>query len=709
MNYLEWNDAIGARFFNPERSDARVILYVTTEIINEIGAPYASDRTDFIAAVKTGPPWITRHKQSICQQALQAFDKWRDRSQYSTLIHLKTQTLREFQAFDKWLNRNPRYPPYIAYLALFVLANTIEVPGFSRYSYYPGLRDLLGERPETGAYPSFDKMYALWFDLEGWSNGDMNGLYGVFRADILGKREYVGLPRAQTILTDDERAKLPILLAEGSFDPSSPPTDRELADIFSKETHGYLLPRTKSLLETSGGSEQTIRKVLMDAIIEELLHWDGSLPPQPELGEGNRRSLGNLRLVMILDLTSRTARFYLRCSSICEYPEEGLQLTGDRTPEPLYCLEDWQGWSTPLYLGENMSKIFDASTLDWSNGLSLEDEEQAWKVALPKRSLRVMTNATPLGFEGYVEESQIPTRKSFFLLAHDIHSQMLHRWGVQCCDGFVQKDLNSGLPDRWSLYFVNRVHSGAVTRETYPLVPFPVAIRIQLRGGLKVKGNQYFVFALPYVEVTGSTDKTAIYCNDHLLSVDEDTGLYVLPDTLDVNKLVIEAKQDGECIRRRSLYVVEDYGLPKGVPGIRLNMFGSDGEDSTSEACVGPIISGFTPPDFHPEILLPPSASHLVYLIGRNPGEIVKYPDKTIPDGWKPVWAVWKKKRRKGTVYCGMDLENDVPGTAQCTDRRRLRLWKEVLWFRRKQIPVPSQKRIRSLWIEFRKVAHRVR
>ena len=124
MNYLEWNDAIGARFFNPARSDLRVFLYVTTEIINEVGAPYESDLTDFITAVKTGPPWITRHGQSVCQQALQACEEWR--------------------------GRNLNHPPYLAYMALFVLADTIKVEDFTRYSYYPGLRQVLGEEPSSG-------------------------------------------------------------------------------------------------------------------------------------------------------------------------------------------------------------------------------------------------------------------------------------------------------------------------------------------------------------------------------------------------------------------------------------------------------------------------------------------------------------------------------------------------------------------------------
>jgi len=104
MDYLAWNDAIGARFFNSDRSGARVFLYVTTDVVTEIGAPYDADLNDFIAAVKTGSPWNARHGRGICQQALQALEDWRA--------------------------RDLEYPPYLSYLALFAMADTVEVEGF---------------------------------------------------------------------------------------------------------------------------------------------------------------------------------------------------------------------------------------------------------------------------------------------------------------------------------------------------------------------------------------------------------------------------------------------------------------------------------------------------------------------------------------------------------------------------------------------------
>ena len=477
MDYLAWNDAIGVRFFNPDRSGTRVFLYVTTDVVTEIGAPHDADLSDFIAAVKTAPPWITRHGRGICQQALQTLEGWR--------------------------NRNLDYPPYFCYLALFVLADTVEVEGFNRFSYYPGLRQLLGEEPAAGNYPSFDKMSALWFDLEEWSNVDMSGNYGIFQADILGKREYVGLPKAQTILTDDERHKLPLLFAENGFDSFSPPSDSELSHLLSHETHHHLLPHTKQLLENRGDVESAVREVLLDEILEELHSWDGTVSPQAEFGGQAKSSRGNLRLAMVLDRTAQTARFFLRCRSNREYPDEGLRLIGEEIQEPLYCHEDWQGWSTILSDSETQVGIFDPSHLDWRDGLSLVDHEHTWETTISKRPIRIMANATPFCFDGFVEDSQIPQGKPFYLLAHNDHADMLQAWGNECCGGFSEVDLISGLPAGWRLYSVDRANSDAHIRDDFPFLAFPTVMRIQLRGGLKVKGNQYFTFALPDIEKIG--------------------------------------------------------------------------------------------------------------------------------------------------------------------------------------------------------------
>ncbi|HOI17996.1 MAG TPA: hypothetical protein PK036_16785, partial [Geobacteraceae bacterium] len=599
------------------------------------------------------------------------------------------------------------YPPYLAYLALFVLADTVEVEGFARFSYYPGLRKVLGEVPEAGGYPSFDRMYALWFDLEQWSNEDKGGALGIFRADILGKREYVGLPKAQTILTDDERHKLPLLFAENGFDPSSPPSDRELSHLLVHEPHRYLMRRTKELLGQCAEGESAMREVLLDAILEELQNWDGTVPAHAEAGSESESAAGNLRLAMMLDLTARTACFGLRCRSNREYPEEGLQLSGGAIREPLVCREDWQGWS--LQLSDGQGGLFDASRLDWREGLTLADREHEWKTTLSKRGVRVMVSAAQFGFDGFVEQNQLPHAKAFYLLSRDEHAETLQNWGRDCCEGFAEISVSSGLPGKWRLFSVELANSDAGLREAFPHLAFPTVLRIQFVGGLRVKGNQYFTFALPRIEVTGAVEGTSVFCNDTQLTRDAESGLYSIPDALCARRLVVEVRRNGERIRSRSIYSVETVAWREAGVTEGLDRFGRCAADGDVEKSIGPMIEGFSPPPFDPTSFLPPGEGRRVYFIGRNPGEIAVCPDEPTPVDWRPVWSVAMKKGGFGTaIYCGSNPANEVPSKSAVKDHKRRKLWKEVLWYMRKRITAPSHPALGALWRQYKGVAQNV-
>src|SRR5215211_7041218 len=131
MDFQHWNDSIASHFFRPEMAGRRVFLFITEDVLLEISKD-SNGVNDFIEAVKAGPPNITR--QGLCQRALQIMQDWR--------------------------SKHFSFPPYIAYLALFVLSAGKE-GDFAPHAYYPRLRSLLGEEPIAGQYASFDRMVSL--------------------------------------------------------------------------------------------------------------------------------------------------------------------------------------------------------------------------------------------------------------------------------------------------------------------------------------------------------------------------------------------------------------------------------------------------------------------------------------------------------------------------------------------------------------------
>ena len=108
MTYLEWNDQLAEHFFPPAKAGRKVHLFATQELIDKLGQASGESFSNFVEAVKTGPPWA--HRSGLCQRALEALTDWRSRSL-------------------KW-------PPYIAYLVLFVIAGGIE-ENFPAHSVLP--------------------------------------------------------------------------------------------------------------------------------------------------------------------------------------------------------------------------------------------------------------------------------------------------------------------------------------------------------------------------------------------------------------------------------------------------------------------------------------------------------------------------------------------------------------------------------------------
>jgi hypothetical protein len=73
-----------------------------------------------------------------------------------------------------------------------------------------------------------------------------------------------------------------------------------------------------------------------------------------------------------------------------------------------------------------------------------------------------------------------------------------------------------------------------------------------------------------------------------------------------------------------------------------------------------------------------------------------------------PVWAISKGRRRSQVMFCNSSLAESEPTISKCKDRKKLREWKEILWYDRKKITPPAQANLRALWKKFQKEAERV-
>jgi hypothetical protein len=683
--YLNWNDVVAAHFFNHEMAGRQVYLYVTEELIARLGRRLGEDVQGFIAAVKTGPPWTTR--EGLCQRALQALHNWR-------------------------LKGLP-YPPYIGYLALFVLAAGTE-GNFAPHAYYPRLNYLLGY-PERGMLPSYNHMLELWDDLERWSTSDKKGEVGIFKARIVGNWIHVGLPIAQTVLTEQERRSLPLIFAEGGLDPTTTASPRELGRILKVYGAGVLGPRTLRLLETLHDEE--LYEVLLDTVAEELAEWDGQVEAALLATVTRTRTFAVMRLCLSnVDLVAGRLQSTLRFRLNRDFPEGRVMLTAPGLAQAFWCEEYLGGWSSPLRRSGG-DLLVDAAQFNWAEGLVLVDERLGWRFRLLGRTARVFVDGIEDGLPGLVEVYTLPRARQFYLLYQRTAWPQLSGWSQEECRGFAEQRITEGLPAGWAFASVGEATGDTCVRDHFPSLSLPQNARLRLTGGIRSSaGNNFFSFALPDLYLEGGNGEEQVLCDGQVLLPTAGMQSYSLPPQLPIeSKITIEVHHGSQVIRQ-SLYLTGDFIWRWSSPLKEFDRWGAALEYAGSELprVAGAVVVGeasdlsrFRRPVFLARGL-DTSRRGRVFFVGRRPGQIACWPADPIPHDWDPIWAI-PFTRRGCAIYCGDDPVDSTPEADPIAQGRRVDLWKEVLWHDRKRIRAPDRPVLLKLWKQYVEAARNVR
>jgi hypothetical protein len=668
--YLAWNDAIASRFFNPDRAGEPVFLFVTDEILAEVGQQLGESPDEFIAAILAGPPGTTR--SGHCQRALQVGENWRDHGY--------------------------EYPPYIAYLALFVLAAGHE-GHFDPRDYYPRLWDLLGE-PRSGTPPSFDRMWELWQDLEQWSMHDRHEELGAFEARIVGGKDLIGFPLAQAVLTEAESRALPRIFADAGLEPGTVPARRELRRALVVQGRYTLRRQTVAALERDGDS---FADAILDVVADSFLEWDGQIPePAGASGRTISQVTAGLRLCLDVDRVARRATITLRCHSRREVPAGGLVLQGGQAGD-LVCHSYLPQWSAPLSLAnDGLAAPFTPKLTVWASGLSLNDPHLGWTLRLRPARVRAFVEGGAEQLPGLIEILEIPRLRAFYLAFAESAQPVMGPWLDSECEGWQEISLAAGLPPGWTFGMVRTAANDRGPREADDALGFPERRALQLVGGIRAgAGNTFFSFAPPRVLLAGAVAGDTVYCDCRQLGrSDSSEQVYSLPSDLPVDtRISLDVRQGDEVLKRRSLYLVSGAGWHLDAPLVLRDDYGAISD-------VGEIAGAQAPEPratLKPDPLRTPGLDDRaprVYFVGQLSGQICVWPSEPLPS-WDPVWAVTLGRRRGKAHYCGMSFAAEAPRQCDSEDRDRLRLWHDILWHRRERIDEPREPTLRSLWRQY--------
>lgn len=675
--YQQWNDSLAGRFFNPERAGQNVYLYVTHDLIRELerSMPGAGPFLDAVVGR------ATRYSDDgICQRALRAFRYWR----YG----------------------GDRFPPYIAYLSLFVLASDTD-GDFAPHAYYPRLWELLGEQ-RTGSVPSFNLMWQLWDDLEDWTVRDKQGELGIFQSRSVGGYTHVGYPVSQSILAEQDRRALPQVFYDAGLDPAAIHVADELAMALRSATARRLM-RARAVRVASDPGD-VLHEAMIRAVSEELAAWDGRVT-QPEARTGQASELIGLRLCISIDSVMGIVRASLRCKLNREFPEAGFAIAGGIRAD-----EDVNGWSLPLCNDETGERIA-ISILDWRNGVTMKAGSQGCQLRLPGRDVRIFVSGLRECISDLIETNVLPRGESFYIAYPRYVWPRLERWATTQCRGFREIDVVRGLPSSWRLARVDEAIDDEAVRSVFSTLSFPSEVRLRLVGGIRSgSGNNFFHFAPPVIELLGGPQDTEVFCNGALLPPNSDANYLDLPTDIETgSRVILEARSGGEVMQRLSLFLTGDFSLPTGDPSLLLGPAGIPAKaDDEGLLVAGAYVRGDSS-------VLTRSAAGIFYdlehemgrvrsyLVGQNPGEIVAWPAEPFPEEWIPTWIIRRKTRRRWeSLFVGDTLGSTTLQPSSQPTARKVRDWKQILWYRRRRTASPRLPAERELWLRLQEAARNV-
>lgn len=677
MSYLEWNNRLAKYFFKEEMAGREVLLYVDKKLINTIGEGLG-DVNDFLRFVIIGPPWSTR--DSICQKALQAYENWR--------------------------KRNIDYPPYIAFLALFVLAEDTEGE-FHPHAYYPRLRMLLGE-PGTGAPPAFYEMWELWMDLEKWSREDKNEELGRFTFRIRGGWVHVGLPLSQTILSHKERKTLQIIFNEAELDPTDIPAVDTIKRIMLRYgSQGHLLEkRTLKLLEANDSENMVLKNALLEFVLDELAEWDGTVPEiQHEDKEFPKEAKTGLRICLNIDKVSNRVKPYLRFKTNKSIPDTGLNFQGADYSGILTCFETNANWSSPLK-DQTTSQQLDASSIDWLKGFHMKDSENNWYTKLKGASVRLFISGKREVLPDWIESHHLERKCEFMIAAHSSMIETVRNWGSQFCENFQDKFYN-GLSAGWTLFYGKNVTKSC---DGVDVLTLSDLLRMSLQGGIKTgRGNIYLKFGLPSVVLENVSGNEKIKINGmQIKQVDESIPQWNIQGEYPLyTPLRIEVYSDSSEPVQTRIIKIEDPQIPSIFDEVPCR--GRDGgiiepgreDDYVTGGVVTEINKTESSTFSNP---FPTHLSSRIIFIGSRPGEIIDWPEEDFTKEWHPVWARARIGTKNwGVHFCGIreNLDDGHKPGLPLSDKRDVKRWKEAIWFNRKINQPPSLPKLLKIWKKY--------
>jgi len=482
MNYIEWNNAIGNFFFNQEKAEKEVHLFISNIDVVKIGRERGLDGDsesiflDYIAAIRKGIPGKPSNA-NILEQALYTFNKWKDNPQRIENIPVK-------------------HPLYICYLTLFVLPLTEGSNSKLRVdAYYPRIRNFLKKYalPLMPAQNEHRNWNPLWQDLEEWSILEKNTELGYFELHPFKNKNwvYVGKPLSQTIFPVHAIKQLPQFFEISGLVPGEEIEDSTVRQLLSINGAKHLGLSNK-VINAVNDPENELGQSIINVIKKNYQQWTGNTDQYDSETETINKGITVARLRLCIEGDrAKGYKTYYRLYTKLDFPED---LKFVHEAREYKCKQFGKGWSKPLFL-------------TFKREMELQDNLNKWKAKFPEKDVRLFIEGRNFHLSGWVEVPFMITSK-MLLLAKEERSKSIEEWGEFFSEGDLKKLPAVGIPEDHVLY---EIRNPPIGHPDIPVLQFKTDKSINMAGGIKIGVRTWLKGLIPDVELENGRGTEHVY------------------------------------------------------------------------------------------------------------------------------------------------------------------------------------------------------
>lgn len=562
MNYLKWNNAIGKWFFNEEKAEQEVYLFISKHDIVKIGKQQGLDGgdenifVDFIEAIRQGIPGRSSNG-NILEHALYAYNKWQENPVKIDGVQVE-------------------YPLYIGYLALFVLPLTESNQTDLRAdAYYPRIRSFL-KKFDLSSMPAqneHNNWNSLWDDLFDWSFEKKNTELGYFEVHPFRNERwvYVGKPLSQSIFPIHSVRQLPQFFETCGLVPGEEidgTTFRKLL-LANGERH---LGLTSRVLNAIRDSDNELGQSVIKIVKKNYQEWTGNTDQFDSETETIKKgiTIAQLRYCIEGDM-ARGYKNYYRLYTKLDFPEDLTFVHNDREYK---CHQFGKGWSKPLFLPFNEE-------------MELQDNLNKWKAKFPEKDVRLLIDGKNFHLSGWVEVPYMVVSR-MLLLAKEEQSASIEEWGECFSKGDFKKIQTAGIPGGHVLY---EICNPPIGHPDIPVLQLKTDKRIIISGGMKIGVRTWLKDLLPDVELENGRGTETVYlayeASDKKIPLerkDIDQPVWTLPSEIKINK-GFYVKVEGDEVKGEQLknYILDSQGKVEMLDENALSARNQFGQVANSE------------------------------------------------------------------------------------------------------------------------------